>query len=519
MTDSFPILSDGRASLIPLFVLGGLVKTRVQSMLISVVAGLLAPFAVWAAPPADGGNVRVIIRFAEAPGKAQRDLVRELGGTVHHSFQIVPAIAATLPEQALAALAANPAIDEIEPDVEVQAHATEYDSVWGVTKIGCIPAHAGTYSGATSPILGAGIKVAVCDTGVDHTHPDLASRYKGGYDYQNSDSDPRDDNGHGTHVAGSIAAANDSLGIIGVAPQVDLYAVKVLGATGSGSFSTIIAALDWCTANGIQVANFSLGSSTDPGTTVKSAFDNAAAKGLIIVCSAGNSGSGADTVGYPGKYPSVIAVAATTSSDGWATYSSTGPAVDIAAPGSSIYSCKMGGGYSTMSGTSMASPHAAGAVALLLSAGIADSNGNGLRDEVQTLLQATAVDLGTTGFDNSFGYGRISVEAALTRIAGGTVPTPVRFDPPSNLTGTVAGTTVTLKWNDNSNNETGFEVQYGVPNKRGVISWSVWTTTAANATSFTGSRPSGNYQFRVRAKTGTSTVSYTAYSNTVQLKF
>jgi len=489
------------------------------SSLISVAAALLAPIAALAAPPADAGNVRVIIRFNEAPGKAHRDLVRDLGGTVHHSFQIVPAIAVTLPEQALAALAANPAIDEIEPDVEVQAHATEYDSVWGVTKIGCVSVHAGSYSGASKAVLGTGVKVAVCDTGVDYTHPELASRYKGGYDYQNSDADPRDDNGHGTHVAGTIAAVNEGLGIIGVAPQVDLYAVKVLGSTGSGSFSTIIAALDWCLANGIQVANFSLGSSTDPGTTTKAAFDNAAAKGLIICCSAGNSGSGANTVGFPAQYPSVIAVAATTSTDGYATYSSTGPAVDIAAPGSSIYSCKMGGGYTTMSGTSMACPHATGACALILSAGITDTNGNGLRDEVQSLLQSTAVDLGTTGFDNYYGYGRIAVDAALTTLAGGTAPTPSRFDPPSNLTGSATGTTVKLNWTDNSNVETGFEVQYGVANKRGVISWSVWTTTAADATSFTGTLPSGTYSFRVRAKTGTSTVSYTAYSNTIQLKF
>ena len=171
------------------------------------------------------------------------------------------------------------------------------------------------------------------------------------------------------------------------------------------------------------MANFSLGSSTDPGTTVRAAIDRAAAAGIVVICSAGNSGAGADTVGFPAKYTSCIAVASTTSSDSWSSFSSTGSGVDIAAPGSSIYSCRMGGGYTTMSGTSMAAPHAAGAVALLLGAGVSDTNGNGIvNDEVRSLLQSTAVDLGTAGFDNYFGYGRINVEAALVTLATGSMP-------------------------------------------------------------------------------------------------
>lgn len=490
----------------------------VHSTVISLLASLVAPVALWAAPPEGAKNLRVIIRFQNAPGKNERDLVRNAGGTVNASFQIVPAVAATIPEAALQQLLLNPAIDVIEPDVETQAHASaEYNSVWGVTKIGSIPVHEGTYTGASGSELGTGVKVAVCDSGIDYNHPELAPRYKGGYDFQNNDSNPMDDNGHGTHVSGTIAAASNGTAIIGVAPGVDLYGLKVLGANGSGSFSTVISALDWCIANGIQVANFSLGSSTDPGTTVRAAFDRAAAAGIVLVCSAGNSGSGADTVGFPAKYPPCIAVASTTSSDSWSSFSSTGPSVDIAAPGSSIYSCKLGGGYTTMSGTSMAAPHATGAVALILGAGISDTNGNGLvNDEVRRLLEVTAVDLGTAGFDNFFGNGRINVEAALVSLANGSTPTPTRFDPPSNLSGTVSGGTVNLNWTDNSNVETGFEVQYGTASKRGAISWTLWTTTAADATTFSGTLPSGTYSFRVRAKNGSST---TAYSNTIQLKF
>ena len=484
----------------------------------TLLAILWSPVALWAAPPEAANNLKVIIRFQNAPGKNERDLVRNAGGTVNASFQIVPAVAATIPEAALPHLLLNPAIDVIEPDVETEAHASiEYNSVWGVTKIGGIAAHEGTYTGAVAPQLGSGVKVAVCDSGIDFTHPELAPRYKGGYDFLNNDSNPMDDNGHGTHVAGTIAAASNGTDIIGVAPEVDLYGLKVLGASGSGSFSAVISALDWCITNGIQVANFSLGSSTDPGTTVRAAFDRAAAAGIVVICSAGNSGAGADTVGFPAKYTSCIAVASTTSSDSWSSFSSTGSGVDIAAPGSSIYSCRMGGGYTTMSGTSMAAPHAAGAVALLLGAGVSDTNGNGIvNDEVRSLLQSTAVDLGTAGFDNYFGYGRINVEAALVTLATGSIPTPPRFDPPSNLSGSVSGGSVNLTWTDNSNVETGFEVQYGKAGKRGNISWTRWTTTAADVTSFSGSLPSGTYSFRVRAINGSSS---TAYSNTIQLKF
>jgi subtilisin len=492
-------------------------KTILRLTCLSVCALVLAPGALCAAPPEESPNLRVIIRFNNAPGKPERDLVRGAGGTVHASFEIVPAVSATLPEAALQNLLANPAIDVIEPDVEIQAHG-EYDLVWGVNKIGCVAAHAGTYPGAAAPVTGTGIKVAVCDTGINYNHPDLAAVYAGGYDFVNNDSDPIDDQGHGSHVSGTIAAANDGVGIIGVAPDVNLHALKVLSSTGSGSFSYCISALDWCVANGIKVANFSLGSSSDPGSTVKAAFDNAAAKGVICVCSAGNSGSGADTVGFPAKYPSCLAVASTTSSDAWSSFSSTGPGVDIAAPGSSIYSTLFTGGYGTMSGTSMAAPHATGAVALLLAAGVSDTNGNGVvGDEVRNLLQSTAVDLGTAGFDNYFGYGRIDVVAALTALAGSPPPPAPVFDPPTNLAASVTRRVVSLTWQDNSNVETGFEIQIGKPNKRGIISWSVWTTTAANATSYTGpTLSSGSYSFRARAvNAGT----YTTFSNTVSVKF
>ena len=463
---------------------------------------------------------KVLIRFAETPGAAQRDLVRGLGGTVHQSFQIVPAIAASVPEQALEALKKAPGVEAVEPDGEMQAHASaEYP--WGVVRIGCEPLHLGTYPSALAPITGLNVKVAVVDTGINYNHTDLAANYAGGYDFINNDANPIDDEGHGTHVAGTIAAVGNGVGVIGVAPQAKLYGVKVLGSTGSGSFSAIISGLQWCVNNNIAVANFSLGSSTDPGTTVRTAFDNAYAAGLIIVASAGNSGAGVDTVGYPAKYASVIAVGSTTSTDGLSSFSSTGPTVEIAAPGSSILSTVIGGGYGNLSGTSMASPHVAGVAALVVSTGLTDSSGNGLiNDEVRTILQTTAQDLGTAGRDNSFGYGLVDADAAVVLAlsgggggGGGGGGDPIVFDPPTGLTASLTSRTVRLAWTDNSNSEDGFEIQQGSV-KGASVTWKVVTTTAANATSYQYNLGKGTFRFRVRAKKGTS---FTGYSNEVSV--
>ncbi|HAN98485.1 MAG TPA: hypothetical protein DCQ98_14090, partial [Planctomycetaceae bacterium] len=365
--------------------------------------------------------------------------------------------------------------------------------------------------------------VAVVDTGIDYTHPELAGAYRGGYDFVNNDADPRDDHYHGTHVAGTIAAALNGTGVVGVAPGVDLYGLKVLGNTGSGSFSAIVASLDWCVANGIQVANFSLGSSGDPGTTVRAAFDNALAAGLTIVCSAGNSGTtntSVDNVGYPAKYDSVIAVASTTSTDARSSFSSTGPAVDVAAPGSSVYSTYPGGGYATLSGTSMAAPHAAGAAALVIAGGIADANANGrINDDVQAVLMGTAIDLGATGTDWSFGAGLIQadlpVEASFGGGGGGGGGGGEIFDAPSGLAGSAnTRRVVSLRWTDNSNVEEGFQIRWGTRNNRGVTTWRGSWNVAADATSSTRTMSRGTWQFQVRAFRGTEV---TDWSNQIQV--
>jgi subtilisin family serine protease len=300
---------------------------------------------------------------------------------------------------------------------------------------------------------GAGVKVGIIDTGIDYTHPDLAANYAGGWDFVNNDADPFDDNKHGTHVAGTIAARDDDAGVVGVAPQATLYALKVLDQNGQGDFSSVIAALQWAVDHGIQVTNSSFGSTQDPGSLAQAAFDNAAAAGLVNVAAAGNSGNcqgTGDNVNWPARYDSVIAVAATDQNDVSPCFSSTGPKVELAAPGVNVNSTVPGGGYEVLSGTSMASPHVAGAAALIIGSGIADANGNGrVNDEVRAALDNSAHDLGAPGRDTWYGFGLIDVAAA---IAGPAPPQPaVNVTVSTNKTTYVRGVdtttqlTVTLK--------------------------------------------------------------------------
>jgi hypothetical protein len=365
---------------------------------------------------------KVFIGFTRTPGALEEALIKGVGGRIKYSYWLVPAIAATIPEAAIEKLMKNPLVTNIEEDLKVYAIA---DTVpWGVEKVNAPAVHdAGN--------VGAGINVAVIDTGIDYEHIDLEVNYGGGYNFVNENLLPYDGNGHGTHVAGTIAAAYNSIGVIGVAPEAKLYALKVLDDSGSGDYSNVVAALQWCVVNDIQITNNSYGSSYYPGDNVKAAFDNAYDEyGILHVAGAGNSGNfrgTGDNVIYPARWDSLIAVAATDSKDKRATFSSTGPAVELAAPGVSIYSTLPGGGYGTKSGTSMACPHAAGAAALVISEAL--YNNVPLSPwEVRNILNSTAIDLGTAGRDNLYGYGRVDVAAAVAAMP--------------RATGTISGTVI-----------------------------------------------------------------------------
>ena len=227
-------------------------------------------------------------------------------------------------------------------------------------------------------LTGAGIKVAVIDSGVDRTGPELngnglngTSKVLDGCDWVTSPTNVcrgtgvLDENGHGTHVAGIIAAKNDGKGVTGVSPGVQILPLRVLNSEGAGWLSDIAAAIDYAVTDGAKVINLSLGG-TDDHNLIRFAVEDAISQGVVVVAAAGNSGASA-AASYPAAYAGVIAVAATTESNEIATYSNGGSYLDVAAPGSGIVSSwPFDSGYARLSGTSMASPHVAGLAALLL---------------------------------------------------------------------------------------------------------------------------------------------------------
>lgn len=345
---------------------------------------------------------RVFIGFENIPGNSEEAVVQQVGGKVKYTYHLVPAIAAELPKAAIEGLIKNPKVTYIEPDLDVFAIDVELDNSWGVKRIGAGIVH-------DDGNKGTGIKVAIIDTGIDYNHPDLDANYVGGYDFVNNDSDPMDDNGHGTHCAGIIAAEDNDTGVVGVAPEAKLYAVKVLNQYGKGSYSDVVAALEWSVDNGMQVTSNSYGSAGNPGETVKQAFDNAYAAGVLSIAAAGNNyHSSPDTVIYPARYDSVVAISATDSSDYLASFSSAGPAVELAAPGVNVYSTIPGNSYGTKSGTSMACPHVSGTAALVLA-----SNPSWANSQIRAQLGDTAEDLGVPGRDTWYGYGLVDADTAV----------------------------------------------------------------------------------------------------------
>jgi subtilisin len=254
---------------------------------------------------------------------------------------------------------------------------------------------------------GKGITVAVLDTGIDKDHPDLAANYRGGASFVAGEPDPDDGNGHGTHCAGTIAAAIDGAGVVGVAPFASVHAVKVLSAGGSGAWSNLIAGIDWCIKRGIRILSMSLGASSAP-SALEAMCNVAWSKGHLLIAAAGNTGHTASPgVGFPAKYANVVAVSAIDGSNVIAPFSSRGPEVELCAPGVQVLSTLPGGAYGKMSGTSMACPHVSGAAAVAW-------GGHRFSDNVtiRRLLAKTSDPLGLPGRDDDYGYGRVDAAQA-----------------------------------------------------------------------------------------------------------
>lgn len=364
-------------------------------------------------------NRKIVVFQNWLTNQNQKELILEQAGVtkIKHLPLINAAVVLAGPAGEKA-LRQRPEVLRVDPDAVVYTQAKPQPASppaevlpWGVDRIDADLAwdkdnNLMVDEGANA---GGGIKVAILDTGIDLDHPDLQANIKGGINTINPRKSPDDDNGHGTHVAGIIAALDNAVGVIGTAPEAWLYAVKVLNRQGSGYVSDIIEGLQWCIANGMQVVNMSFGTSSDVQSlhdAIVAAYNN----GIVLVAAAGNSGPADNTVLYPAKYPEVIAVSATDENNCIAEWSSRGSEVELAAPGNNIYSTFKGGGYATISGTSMASPHVAGSAALVIASGVTD------KSEVRSKLQSTADDLGSPGKDNLYGYGLVDAQEAATGV-------------------------------------------------------------------------------------------------------
>jgi len=354
----------------------------------------------------DGDRIpgQYIVVFKDSVGDssgATHDMERAHGLGIQHEYsRALRGFTATVPASELQQLQNDPRVAFVAEDRVVSINVRE-SRVSSSRFGGGTPTQppqvvpTGVKRIGASTQTGAGVGVAVIDTGIDLTHPDLKANIapisKSCASYTSS---ANDDNGHGTHVAGTIAALNNSIGVVGVAPQATLYPVKVLDRYGSGTWSSVICGIDWVTAHAglIKVASMSLGgtgtSDNNCGLTnndpLHQAICRSVAAGVTYVVAAGNN-AGDSASFVPAAYDdAVITVSALADSDGkagglgaatsygaddtFASFSNYGSTVDIAAPGVSIYSTWKGGTYNTISGTSMATPHVSGAAALYIAA-------------------------------------------------------------------------------------------------------------------------------------------------------
>jgi thermitase len=326
-------------------------------------------------------------------------------------------------------------LEELRGDAEVLY--AEPDYLIQLAEVAAVtvndPKTAGQYSldrmrvrHAWSVETGDSQKVAVLDTGVQYSHPDLSGRLLPGYDFVNDDSDASDDNGHGTWVAGIIAAnTNDSYGIAGITWSNPILPVKIMNANGTGYTSYLVDGLYWAANQGAKVINMSIGG-FPASTSVQEAVDYAWNKGAVLVGAAGNNGSYQSH--YPASFNHVISVSATQMDDELTKWSNYGPRVDVSAPGGSVLttnchnsrtsSCRYWGEHITISGTSFASPNTAGVVALIRA-----KNPSWTPQQVVDRLISTVDDRGYAGWDPRYGHGRVNAYRAL----GGSIASSTIF--------------------------------------------------------------------------------------------
>lgn len=343
---------------------------------------------------------------------------------------------------------------------------------------------------------GNGVKIAILDTGVDQDHPDLQGKVIANQDFTGSGVD--DLYGHGTHVAGIAAAAtNNNLGVAGVGDSCSIMNVKVLDNSGSGAYSWIANGIVWAADHGAKVINMSLGGKSG-STTLQNAINTAWEAGVVIVAAAGNNGNSRPS--YPAYYEHCIAVASTTQDDSKSSFSNYGSWVDVAAPGSSIFSTlpnhpnAIGGSggtvYGSLSGTSMASPHVAGLAGLVWASSYGSQASNA---DVRARIEQTAEKMGSIW--NSYSIPRVNALNAVD--PSYTVFTPTAI---SNLAAATTLNSATVTWTTNVAATT--KLEYGLTTAYGIAIYENLTMTTAHVVTLAGLDAAKTYYYRVTSVSG-----------------
>ncbi|MFB6179079.1 MAG: S8 family serine peptidase [Halorientalis sp.] len=369
---------------------------RRRTVLTGIAAGALGGIGVQGAA-GDRGRGRYVVGTTGASGtRAAAARASEVAHELDFG-DIGGAVAGQFPEEALRGLRRRPDVRYVERDVRAFAIGEILPD--GIDRVDADVAHD---NGAT----GSGADIAIVDTGIDADHPDLVANLGEGYsvyDCSGCVASWSDDNGHGTHCAGIADAEHNTQGVVGVSTEATLHAVKALDSSGNGYFSDVADGIRWVADQGYDVASLSLGASRGT-STVRDACQYASDSGVLLVAAAGNAGPCSDCVGYPAAYDTVLAVSAVDDADALADFSSTGPEVDLAAPGVGVLSTVPDDSYASYSGTSMACPHVSGAAGQVMATGLTNV-------EARQRLRASAEDIGLAADEQ--GNGLLDVEAAL----------------------------------------------------------------------------------------------------------
>ncbi|WP_171418251.1 S8 family peptidase [Paenibacillus alvei] len=344
------------------------------------------------------------------------NLIHTLEGKIVREYQEMPVVLVEISESKASKLNDYSQIQFYEPDLKIKGtpeiealsesginpegtvplSQSTQEIPWGIEKVNALKVQEKGFTGQS-------IKIGIIDSGIDYKHDDLL--VFGGISFVDGNPDYLDDHGHGTSVAGIIGARNNDIGILGIAPESELYAIKVLDSNANGNISDVVSGIEWSIQNKMNIVNLSLETTTD-SKILKKAVKEAYKKGLLLVSAAGNYGfNEGDTIAYPAAYKEVIAVGAINSRNERTFYSASGKDLELMAPGASIFTTSLNNQFAMNLGTSMASSHVAGVAALIWQANPQLEN-----KDIRKILDRTATEMGEKRL---YGHGLVDAWKAL----------------------------------------------------------------------------------------------------------